>query len=152
MRSITLFIFGGIAQIGTEPPSAAAEFFVAIAGPIVSFTLAAFFTVVKPVVVGIEPLWGLAKYLAYINMALVLFNLVPRLPARWWPRVPRHRLGGHRQHAPRYPYRSERGGASLVLSSSSSASCAYSGVILAAYGLRSLAGFWTTLPLPKCIR
>jgi Zn-dependent protease/CBS domain-containing protein len=80
VRSITLFIFGGIAKIGTEPPSAAAEFFVAIAGPIVSFTLAVFFTVVKPVVAGIEPLWGLAKYLAYINTALVLFNLVPGYP------------------------------------------------------------------------
>lgn len=80
VRSITLFIFGGIAQIGTEPPSATAEFFVAIAGPIVSFALAVFFTVVKPVVAGVEPLWGLAKYLAYINTALVLFNLVPGYP------------------------------------------------------------------------
>ena len=80
VRSITLFIFGGVAQIGAEPPSAAAEFFVAIAGPIVSFALAVFFSVVKPVVAGIEPLWGLAKYLAYINMALVLFNLVPGYP------------------------------------------------------------------------
>ena len=42
-RNITLFIFGGVAQIGAEPPSAGAEFFVAIAGPIVSFALAAFF-------------------------------------------------------------------------------------------------------------
>ena len=80
VRSITLFIFGGVAQISGDPPSAAAEFFVAIAGPIVSFALAVFFSVVKPVVVGIEPLWGLAKYLAYINMALVLFNLVPGYP------------------------------------------------------------------------
>ena len=80
VRSITLFIFGGIAQIGTEPPSATAEFFVAIAGPIVSSALAVFFTLVKPVVAGVEPLWGLAKYLAYINMTLALFNLVPGYP------------------------------------------------------------------------
>jgi len=80
VRSITLFIFGGVAQIGAEPPSAAAEFFVAIAGPIVSLALAAFFSVMKPMVAGIEPLWGLAKYLAYINMAIVLFNLVPGYP------------------------------------------------------------------------
>ncbi len=80
VRSITLFIFGGVAQIAGEPPSAAAEFFVAIAGPLVSLFLALFFSVVKPLVAGIEPLWGLAKYLAYINVAIVLFNLIPGYP------------------------------------------------------------------------
>lgn len=80
VRSITLFIFGGVAQIGGEPPSATAEFLIAIAGPIVSLALGVFFSVAKPVVAGVEPLWGLAKYLAYINMALVLFNLIPGYP------------------------------------------------------------------------
>ncbi len=80
VRSITLFIFGGIAQIGAEPPSATAEFFVAVAGPIVSLVLAGFFSVVKPIVAGLDPLWGLVKYLAYINLGLVLFNLVPGYP------------------------------------------------------------------------
>ena len=37
VRSITLFIFGGVAEIGAEPPSAAAEFWIAIADPVVSF-------------------------------------------------------------------------------------------------------------------
>src|ERR1051326_4849933 len=36
VRSITLFIFGGVAQLGAEPPSAMAEFLIAIAGPLVS--------------------------------------------------------------------------------------------------------------------
>jgi Zn-dependent protease len=80
VRSITLFIFGGVAQIGTEPPSAKAEFLIAIAGPIVSLALAALFSVTQPAVAGIQPLWGLAKYLAYINFALVLFNLIPGFP------------------------------------------------------------------------
>jgi Zn-dependent protease len=80
VRSITLFIFGGVAQIGSEPPSAIAEFWIAIAGPIVSLVLAVLFSVLKPVAAGIEPLWGLAKYLAYINFALVLFNLIPGYP------------------------------------------------------------------------
>ena len=80
VRSITLFIFGGVAQIGAEPPSAIAEFWIAIAGPIVSLSLAVLFSVLKPVTTGIEPLLGLVKYLAYINFALVLFNLIPGYP------------------------------------------------------------------------
>ena len=80
VRSITLFIFGGVAQIGAEPPSAIAEFFIAIAGPLVSLALAVFFYATQPLVAGIEPLLGLAKYLAYINTALVLFNLIPGYP------------------------------------------------------------------------
>lgn len=80
VRSITLFIFGGVAQIGAEPPSAVAEFLIAIAGPAVSFALAVFFYAVQPAVTGIQPLLGLAKYLAYINLALVVFNLIPGFP------------------------------------------------------------------------
>ena len=80
VRSITVFIFGGVAQIGAEPPSAVAEFLIAIAGPAVSFALAVFFYAVQPAVTGIQPLLGLAKYLAYINLALVVFNLIPGFP------------------------------------------------------------------------
>jgi Zn-dependent protease len=80
VRNITLFIFGGVARIGSEPPSAIAEFRIAIAGPLVSLVLAVCFYVLQPVVAGIEPLLGLAKYLAYINFALVIFNLIPGYP------------------------------------------------------------------------
>ncbi len=80
VRSITLLLFGGVAQIGAEPPGAFAEFLIAVAGPLVSLVLAIFFYVVEPLVAGIEPLLGLAKYLAYINLALVLFNLIPGYP------------------------------------------------------------------------
>jgi Zn-dependent protease len=78
--SITLFLFGGVSQIGAEPPSANAEFLIAAAGPLVSFILAILFYSVQPVVAGIEPLLGLAKYLAYVNLALALFNLIPGYP------------------------------------------------------------------------
>ncbi|MEP6896278.1 MAG: site-2 protease family protein [Chloroflexota bacterium] len=80
VRSINLFIFGGVAQIGAEPPTAIAEFWIAIAGPIVSFALALFFTVLQPIVGALAPLLALAKYLAYLNGTLALFNLIPGFP------------------------------------------------------------------------
>ena len=80
VRSITLFIFGGVSQIGAEPPTAAAGFWISIAGPAVSFALAALFSLMQPFFAGVAPLLGLSKYLAYINVALGLFNLVPGFP------------------------------------------------------------------------
>ena len=80
VRSITLFIFGGVAQIASEPPSAGAEFWIAIAGPAVSFALAIFFGLLQSVVSAVAPLLALAKYLAYINGTLALFNLIPGFP------------------------------------------------------------------------
>jgi len=80
VRSITLFIFGGVAQIGAEPPSAIAEFWIAIAGPVTSFALALFFGLLQTIVGGLAPLLAVAKYLAYINGALGAFNLIPGFP------------------------------------------------------------------------
>ncbi len=80
VRSITLFIFGGVSQIGGEPPSAIAEFWIALAGPVVSFALALFFTLLQPISGALAPLLALAKYLAYINATLGLFNLIPGFP------------------------------------------------------------------------
>lgn len=80
VRRITLFIFGGVAEIGAEPPGAMAEFWIAIAGPIVSFALAALFGLLEFIVTPIAPLLALAKYLAFINAALALFNLIPGFP------------------------------------------------------------------------
>jgi len=80
VRSITLFIFGGVAQIGTEPPSAIAEFWIALASPATSFALAILFGLLQPMVGALAPLLALAKYLAYINGTLALFNLIPGFP------------------------------------------------------------------------
>jgi Zn-dependent protease len=80
VRSITLFIFGGIAQLGGEPPSASAEFWIAIAGPAVSLALAVLFTLLQPLAAGVPPVFALAAYLGYINFALVVFNLIPGFP------------------------------------------------------------------------
>ncbi len=80
VRRITLFIFGGVAQIASEPPSAGAEFWIAIAGPAVSLFLAVTFHLLEPVLASGSALLALAEYLAYINGALVLFNLIPGFP------------------------------------------------------------------------
>jgi Zn-dependent protease/CBS domain-containing protein len=80
VRKITLFIFGGVAQISSEPPSAMVEFWIAIAGPTVSFALAGLFGLLQPVLSEISPILALAKYLAYINGSLGLFNLIPGFP------------------------------------------------------------------------
>ena len=80
VRSITLYIFGGVAEIGAEPPSAMAEFFIAIAGPAVSFLLAGLFRLLEPVAGAVAPVLAVARYLAYINGSLALFNLIPGFP------------------------------------------------------------------------
>jgi Zn-dependent protease/CBS domain-containing protein len=80
VRSITLFIFGGVSLLGAEPPSAAAGFWIAIIGPVVSFVLAALFSLTQPFFAGVTPLLALFKYLVYINVALGLFNLIPGFP------------------------------------------------------------------------
>jgi Zn-dependent protease/CBS domain-containing protein len=80
VRSITLFIFGGVSLIGAEPPSAAAGFWISIAGPLVSFALAALFSQLYPLFTAVSPLMALAKYLVYINVALGVFNLIPGFP------------------------------------------------------------------------
>ena len=80
VKSITLYMIGGVAQIGSEPPSATAEFLVAVAGPLVSLVLAAIFHLLQPLVSTVEPLAGLAKYLAYMNFALALLNMIPGYP------------------------------------------------------------------------
>jgi Zn-dependent protease len=80
VRRITLFIFGGLAQIASEPPSPWSDFAVAIAGPIVSFALAALFLMLKPVAAASLPFFALVSYLAMINAVLAIFNLIPGFP------------------------------------------------------------------------
>ncbi len=80
VKSITLFIFGGVAQIGSEPPTAASEFWIAIAGPIVSFLLAGIFGLLQLVTAGFSPLLAIAQYLTLLNGSLGLFNLIPGFP------------------------------------------------------------------------
>jgi Zn-dependent protease/CBS domain-containing protein len=82
-RSITLFLFGGVAEMGGEPPSASAEFLMAIAGPVVSAILAGIFWGVS--LAGSRGDWPLEvqlvlRYLAAINVLVLGFNLIPAFP------------------------------------------------------------------------
>ena len=82
MRGITLFIFGGVAEMGDEPPSAKSEFLMAIAGPLTSFAIAAVsFGIALALYGGPSPGAGAVfYYLAWINAILGLFNLIPAFP------------------------------------------------------------------------
>jgi len=82
ISGITLFVFGGVAQLEEEPRTAKAEFLVAIAGPIASFFLAILFFVITTLGLssGIESLMSVIAYLALINFVLAVFNLIPAFP------------------------------------------------------------------------
>jgi CBS domain-containing protein len=78
--SITLYIFGGIAQLGGKPKSPGTEFAVAAIGPASSVLLAGIFY-------GLNQLFGdrgyfgaSTQWLAYINLVLAVFNLAPGYP------------------------------------------------------------------------
>ena len=78
--SITLFIFGGVARIGSEPSKAIQEFNIAIAGPLASFLLYLMFKGLTLIFPYSETLGALAAWLAFINFRLALFNLIPGFP------------------------------------------------------------------------
>ncbi|MBC7260727.1 MAG: peptidase, partial [Chloroflexi bacterium] len=78
VRNITLFIFGGAAQISDEPRTAGAEFWMALVGPLTSLAIAAVSGVVWFVSRAFSPyLYALAGWLGMINLSLALFNLIP---------------------------------------------------------------------------
>lgn len=87
VSSITLFLLGGVANLRTEPSSARAEFFMAIAGPFTSFVIGA-------VAIGVSRLGDqitaqapyldavgvVAFYLGTTNLLLAVFNMIPGFP------------------------------------------------------------------------
>jgi len=95
VRSITLFLFGGVSNIEQEPPSAKAEFLTAIVGPIASIALGVGFlalaSVVTPIAVTdpesawaamaqMGPLATLLVWLGPINIMIGVFNMIPGFP------------------------------------------------------------------------
>ncbi len=84
VKNITLFFLGGVAHITREAPRPKIEFLVAVAGPLCSLSLAAIFSVIWFVVwSGREEVSAAENpvlWLALINVALALFNLIPGYP------------------------------------------------------------------------
>jgi Zn-dependent protease/predicted transcriptional regulator len=80
VRSITLFVFGGVSSIEQEPKRPLQEFNIAIAGPLSSIFLAGVFWMIHRSGFGGEMVSASAYWLAGINLALGLFNLVPGFP------------------------------------------------------------------------
>jgi Zn-dependent protease/CBS domain-containing protein len=83
MKGITLFIFGGVAEMESEPESPKVEFLMAIAGPISSVFLGAILYFIHLAGQNLEwpkPINGVLQYLMVINFILAGFNLLPAFP------------------------------------------------------------------------
>jgi Zn-dependent protease/CBS domain-containing protein len=82
IKGITLFVFGGVAHMEEEPPSAKAEFLMAIAGPVSSTALGLIFFILRAAGRSAlsVPVTGVFGYLAFINWILAGFNLLPAFP------------------------------------------------------------------------
>jgi Zn-dependent protease/predicted transcriptional regulator len=95
VRSITLFLFGGVSNIQREPPSPLAEFLITIVGPITSVVLGLVFIWMSGVAIGplgtavnqptdliasLDPVTTLLLWLGPINILVGVFNLIPGFP------------------------------------------------------------------------
>jgi Zn-dependent protease len=85
VKSITLFIFGGVSQITSEPKNAGDEFRMAFVGPLASLVIGGIFLGIYLLLRGSTSLaaqfiTGIAFWLGYINVFLGAFNLIPGFP------------------------------------------------------------------------
>ncbi|MCE5212866.1 MAG: site-2 protease family protein [Deltaproteobacteria bacterium] len=83
MKEITLFIFGGVAQMNEDPPHPKAEFMIAVVGPLSSFFLGLVAYLFYHI--GVQNGWpvtvtGVLNYLCWLNIVLAAFNLIPAFP------------------------------------------------------------------------
>ena len=94
VHNITLFIFGGVANMQREPPSPRAEFLITIVGPIASFALGLLFLALNGALDGLSviasdpgaaiarlgPLSTMLLWLGSVNLILGAFNMIPGFP------------------------------------------------------------------------
>ncbi len=97
IKEITLFIFGGVAQLTKEPDDPRVELKIAIAGPAASLVLGIIFWAASRLVdqAAYPVANSILSYLALINIVLLVFNMIPGFPldggrvfrAIWWERT-----------------------------------------------------------------
>ena len=85
VQSITLFLFGGVSQITSEPKQPKDEFRMAIVGPLSSLLLGGIFFGIyfgwrNVDTLAVQFITAIAYWLGYINLALGVFNLIPGFP------------------------------------------------------------------------
>ncbi len=82
MQGITLFVFGGVAEMGGEPAAPGVEFWMAVAGPLTSVAIGAIAYGIYRATNGIwpAPVTGVIHYLGWINWLLAAFNSIPAFP------------------------------------------------------------------------
>jgi len=81
VEDITLFLFGGATRTRADQRSAREEFLVTVVGPLTSLALAGLFGLLVALIGSPEQaLMGMVGYLAWVNLALALFNLAPAYP------------------------------------------------------------------------
>jgi Zn-dependent protease/CBS domain-containing protein len=81
VHSITLFILGGVSNLEEEPQKPAAEFYMAIVGPVTSLVLALIFWGVSKLPSDTTtPFAAILAYMGTINLYLGIFNLLPGFP------------------------------------------------------------------------
>src|SRR3970040_1741287 len=81
VNGITLFVFGGVSNLGREAQTAAEEFQIAIVGPLTSLAIGALFAVIWAALQGPAPdVAAIAGYLAFINGIIAAFNMLPGFP------------------------------------------------------------------------
>ncbi|HUP44312.1 MAG TPA: site-2 protease family protein, partial [Thermoanaerobaculia bacterium] len=83
MRGITLFVFGGVAEMDDEPPSPKSELLMALAGPAASVVIAIVFLLFAAVATALgwrEEVISVAWYVGATNVLLAVFNMLPAFP------------------------------------------------------------------------
>ena len=80
VNSITLFLFGGLASLDDEAKTPAGAFWIAVAGPLVSLVLFVLLTLLAGSGLFTGPAAAITSLLAYINLILATFNMIPGLP------------------------------------------------------------------------